>query len=165
MSDALDAYTGTVISNGKFTQMSEENKGKSTLDPQEEYVFELIKRDLNLKAKGFLSKEDKAAGKEAPPAAKVYLTFKELKTGNLVLLSERIDKLYWGNNDGTMKSGVLQFLEDVGMPQPKDKLPHWGSLFIISMKIRARVNLRIKENQIVPNEYIFKAGSFRKYQV
>jgi hypothetical protein len=33
------------------------------------------------------------------------------------------------------------------------------------MKIRARVIASQRQGQIVPDEYIFKEGSFRKYQV
>jgi hypothetical protein len=164
MTDALDSYHGTTVANGNFPKLSEENKGKPKLDPQEEYVFELIKRDLKEGAKGFQSKEDKTAGKDAPKVTKVFLTWKELKSGNLVMQSERIDKLYWGNPDGTMKSGVLQFLEDIGMPQTKNNIPSWGGTFIITMKIRARIQQRIKNNEIVPDEYIFKDGSFRGYR-
>ena len=164
MTDALDNYTGTKVSTGKFPAMSEKNKGKPKLDPQEEYVFELVERDAK-PGKGFQSKDDKAAGKEAPRVMKAFLTWKEQKTGNLVLQTYRIDQLFWGNPDGTMKSGVLQFLEDVGMPVPRDKIPSWGSTFILTMKIRARVVPRQRNNEIVPDEYIFKEGSFRKYQV
>ena len=162
--DALDQYHGTQISAGKFPSMGEKNKGLSKLDPQEEYVFELIERDAKL-GKGFQSAEDKAANKPAPQIMKAFLIWKETKSGNLVLMTERIDKLHWGNPDGTMKSGVLQFLEDIGMPVPKDQIPSWGSVFILTMKIRARVVRRIKNDLIVPDEYVFKAGSFRKYQV
>lgn len=162
--DALDQYHGTVVSTGKFPALSEKNKGLSKLDPQEEYVFELIERDAK-PGKGFQSPEDKAAGKPATPVMKAFLIWKEVKTGNLILMTERIDKLYWGNTDGTMKSGVLQFLEDIGMPVPKDQIPNWGTTFILTMKIRARVIPRIKNNVVVPDEYVFKAGTFRKYQV
>jgi hypothetical protein len=166
MTDALDNYRGTQISGSKkFTPLSEENKGKPKLDSQEEYIFELVKRDLNLDARGFLSKEDAKAGQDAPRVAKVYLTWRELKTGNLVVQIEQIDKLYWGNPDGSMKSGVLSFLEDIGMAVPLNTLPSWGTTFILTMKIRARVNQRIKNNVAVPDEYIFKNGTFRKYQV
>lgn len=162
--DALDQYHGTQIASGKFPAMSEKNKGLQKLDPQEEYIFELIERDAK-EGKGFQSADEKAANKPAPKVMKAFLIWKEVKTGNLVLMTERIDKLYWGNADGTMKSGVLQFLEDIGMPIPKDQIPNWGSTFILSMKIRARVIPRIKNNAIIPDEYIFKAGTFRKYQV
>ncbi len=164
--DPLDNYRGSTVSTGKkFTPMSEENKGKPKLDPQEEYVFELVKRELNDKAKGFQSAEDRAANLPPPAVVKVYLTWKEQNTGNLIVQPERIDKLYWGNPDGSMKSGVLQLLEDIGMSQAPGQIPAWGSTFIISMKIRARIQRRMKDNLIVPDEYVFKAGSFRKYQV
>ena len=162
--DALDQYHGTQISTGKFPAMSEKNKGLQKLDPQEEYVFELVERDAK-PGKGFQTAEEKAAGTPAPQIMKAFLTWKEMKSGNLILMTERIDKLYWGNPDGSMKSGVLQFLEDIGMPVPKDQIPSWGSVFILTMKIRARVVPRLKNNVVVPDEYIFKAGTFRKYQV
>ena len=126
--------------------------------------LELVERDAK-PGKGFQSAEDKAANKPAPQIMKAFLIWKETRSGNLVLMTERIDKLYWGNADGTMKSGVLQFLEDIGMPVPKDQIPSWGSVFILTMKIRARVVRRIRNDLIVPDEYVFKAGSFRKYQV
>jgi len=162
--DALDQYHGTQIAKGNFPAMSEKNKGLQKLDPQAEYVFELIERDAK-PGRGFQSAEDKAAGKPAPQVMKAFLTWKEIRTGNMILMTERIDKLYWGNPDGTMKSGVLQFLEDIGMPVAKDQIPNWGSTFILTMKIRARVVPRMKNNVIVPDEYVFKAGTFRKYQV
>ncbi len=162
--DALDQYQGTKVSTGKFPAMSEKNKGKPVLDSQEEYIFELVERDAK-SGKGFQTKEDKAAGKEAPKVTKAYLTWREVSTGNLVLQSLRIDQLFWGNTDGTMKSGVLQFLEDIGMPVPKGTIPVWGNLFILTMRVRARVVPRIRNNEIIPDEYIFKDGSFRKYLV
>ena len=160
--DALDRYTGTKVSSGKFTPLSEANAGKPALDPQEEYIFELVERDAK-ESNGFLSDKDKQAGAVAPKVMKAFLTWKETKTGNLVFMTQRIDSLYWGNSDGTMKSGVISFLEDIGIPVPAGKIPHWGSTFILTMKIRARVVPRIKNNQPVPNEYKFKEGSFRKY--
>jgi hypothetical protein len=161
--DALDQYRGTKVATGKFTPMGEKNKGLPKLDPQEEYIFELVERDAKETA-GFQSKEDKASGKPAAKVMKALLTWKEQKSGVLVFMTERIDQLYWGNPDGSMKSGVLQFLEDIGMPQAKDQIPAWGSTFILTMKIRARVQPRIKNNEIVPDEYVFKAGSFRQWK-
>jgi len=162
--DALDQYKGTQIATGKFPEMSEKNKGKEKLDPQEEYIFELVERDAK-EGKGFQSPEDKKASKEPQKIMKALLTWKEIKTGNLIFMTERIDKLYWGNPDGTMKSGVLQFLEDIGMPYQKDQIPVWGNVFILSMKIRARVIQRVKNNEPIVDEYVFKNGTFRKYQV
>ncbi len=162
--DALDQYSGTKIAAGKYPAMGEKNKGKPKLDPQEEYIFELIERDAK-SGKGFQSREDKAAGKEVPKVVKAFLTWKEEKTGNLILQTLRIDQLFWGNPDGSMKSGVLQFLGDIGMSVPKGEIPVWGSKFILTMRIRARVVPRVKNNEVVQDEYIFKEGSFRKYQI
>ena len=163
--DDLDQYHGTKVASGGFAKIAEENKGKPPLDPQEEYVFELIERHLKTDARGFQSAEDKAANKSAPQVAKVYLTWKEIKTGNLLIMTHRIDRLYWGNQDGSMKSGVLQFLEDIGMSYAKDQIPAWGSTFIVTMKIRARAAQKIRNGAPVPGEYIFKSGSFRKFQM
>ena len=162
--DALDGYRGTKIASGKFKTMGEKNKGLPKLDPQEEYVFELVERDAK-EQNGFQTKEDKAQNKPAAKVMKALLTWKEVQSGVQVFMTQRIDQLYWGNADGTMKSGVLRFLEDIGMPQEKDHIPTWQSTFILTMKIRARVQPRIKNNEIVPDEYVFKAGSFRGYKV
>ena len=162
--DALDQYRGTKIVSGKFTPMGEKNKGLAKLDPQEEYIWELIERDAK-EQNGFQTKEEKAVGKPAAKVMKALLTWREVTSGVQVFMTERIDQLYWGNLDGSMKSGVLRFLEDIGMPQAKDQIPAWGSTFILTMKIRARVQPRIKNNEIVPDEYVFKAGSFRGYRV
>lgn len=162
ISEALQNYRETTISQGgKYTPMAELNKGKPQLDPQEEYVFELIEGDAK-PSKAGLSKEDKAAGKEAPKRMAALLTWKEEKSGVLVFQKEFIDKLYWGNSDGTMKSRVIQFLEDIGIPCPKDKIPAWGSVFMSGMHIRARVQQKVRNNQPVQDEYIFK--SVRQYR-
>lgn len=161
--DALDSYSGTKIAHGGFPTFGEKNKGKPKLDPQEEYVFELVERDAR-PGKGFQSKEDKAAGKEAPKVVKVYLTWKEANSGVQVLQSYRIDQLFWGNPDGSMRSGVLQFLEDIGMPVQQDVIPVWGATFVLTMKIRARVVPRIRNGEAVQDEYVFKEGSYRKYR-
>ena len=163
MTDALDNYHGTkVATGGSF--LAEKNKGKPALDPQEEYVFELVERDAKPTKQG-QSAEDKAAGKPAAIKMSALLTWREIKSGVLVGQRLPIESLYWGNADGSMKSKVLSFLDDIGMPIPKGTIPAWGSTFIISMKIRARVIPRIKNGVVVPDEYFFKEGSFRKFQL
>ena len=162
MTDALDNYHGTKVSPGG-SHLGEKNRGKGPLDPQEEYIFELVERDAK-PTKSSQSKEDRDAGKPAPVKMSALLTWKEQKTGVLVFQKFPIETLYWGNADGTMKSKVLSFLEDIGMPVPKNQIPAWGSTFIITMKIRARIVAKIKNGAAVPDEYYFKEGSFRKYQ-
>lgn len=163
MTDALDAYHGTKVAQGQ-SNLGEKNKGKPTLDPQEEYVFELAERDAK-EVRGFLSKEDRDAKKEAPKQMNALLTWREIKSGVLVFQKLRIDSLYWGNQDGSMRSKVLTFLDDIGIPVAKDHIPNWGSTFILTMKMRARIIPKIKNGAVVPDEYYFKDGSFRKYQV
>jgi hypothetical protein len=162
--DALDNYNQTKIAEGKFPKMAEVNKGKPKLDPQEEYVFQLVERDVNEKAKGF----KKETEKEAPIVTKVYLLWEELTTKNRLVSSYRIDTISWGNPDGTMKSGAVQFLEDIGqaLTKPKEgESIRWGNKFMIGMKIHARAELNQKDGILVPDEYRLKKGSARKYQV
>jgi hypothetical protein len=55
---------------------------------------------------------------------------------------------------------VIKFAEDIGIPIPAGKIPTWDNVFIPTMKIRARV-----VPSTAKDEYFFKEGSFRKYQV
>lgn len=150
---------GTKIA-GSFSALSEQNKGKGTLDPQEEYIFELVSTEAK-QIKAWQSAEDKAAGKPAPKKIHAATTWREIKTGIEVFQKFNIETLSWGNGPTDNKrSKVIKFLEDIGIPVPKDKVPVWDNVFIPTMKIRARVVPATK-----PDEYFFKEGSFRKYQV
>ena len=165
ISESLSNYRGTTVSQGKtFSPLGEKNAGKSPLDPQEEYAFELVEGDAK-PVRSSQSAEDKKAGKEAPKKMSALLTWKEEKSGVLVFQKFPIEKIYWGNQDGSMKSKVIQFLEDIGIPCPKDKIPAWGSVFMTGMHIKARVQQKIRDGKPVPDEYIFKEGSFRQYRV
>lgn len=162
--DALDQYSGTKVADGKFPKMAEINKNKPKLDPQEEYTFQLIAREVNEKAKGF-KKSDES---EAPIVTKVYLTWEELTTKNQLVSSYRIDTISWGNSDGSMKSSAVQFLEDIGQPlqrpEPGQRIM-WGNKFLIGMKIRARAELKKKDGIFIEDEYTLKKGSPRAYKV
>ena len=152
------AYTGTKIS-GTFSKMGEENKGRGLLDPQEEYLFELVEaKDQQMKA--WQSAEDKAKGLTPPKKTFAATTWRETKSGILIFQTFNIETLSWGNGPADSKrSKVIKFMEDIGIPSPKDKIPVWDNVFIPTMKIRARVVPSGK-----PDEYYFKEGSFRKYQ-
>ena len=163
VTDALDNYHGTKISTGA-SNLGEKNKGKGVLDPQEEYIFELVERDAK-PVKSSQSKEDHDAGKEAPRKMSALLTWKEQKSGILIFQKFPIESLYWGNADGSMKSKVLVFLEDIGMPFARGQIPAWGSTFMNGMHIRARVVPKQRNGATVPDEYYFKEGSFRKYRI
>ena len=161
--DALDNYNGTKVSTGA-SNLGEKNKGKGQLDPQEEYIFELVERDAK-PVKSSQSKEDRDAHKEPPKKMSALLTWKEQNTGILVFQKFPIESLYWGNADGSMKSKVLVFLEDVGIPFAPGQIPNWGNTFIVGMHIRARAVPKQRNGTAVLDEYYFKEGSFRKYKI
>jgi len=150
---------GTKIA-GNFSPLGEKNAGKGKLDPQEEYVFELIEA-TSKQMKAAQSKEDKAAGKEPVKKTNAALTWRELNTGIEVFHHFQIETLSWGKGPSDpFRSRVVTFLEDIGIEMPKDKIPVWDNCFIPTMRIRARVVPSGK-----PDEYFFKDGSFRKFQV
>jgi hypothetical protein len=153
------AYQGTKLAS-TFPGMGEQNKGKGPLDSQEEYLFELVEaKDQQLKA--WQSAEDKAAGKPAPKKVHAATTWKETKSGILVFQKFNIETLSWGKGPSDSKrSKVIKFMDDIGILAPEGKIPVWDNVFIPTMKIRARVVPATK-----PDEYFFKEGSFRKYQV
>jgi len=153
------AYNGTKLAS-TFSGLGEQNKGKGPLDPQEEYIFELVEaKDQQLKA--WQSADDKAAGKPAPKKVHAATTWKETKYGILVFQKFNIETLSWGKGPSDSKrSKVIQFMDDIGILAPEGKIPLWDNVFIPSMKIRARV-----VPATLQDEYFFKEGSFRKYQV
>jgi hypothetical protein len=145
---------------GTFSKLGELNKGKGPLDPQEEYIFELIEaKDQQMKS--WQSPEDRAAGKPAAKKVHAATTWKEVKTGIEIFQRFNIETLSWGKGSTDSKrSKVIKFADDIGIGIPEGKIPVWDNVFIPTMKIRARV-----VPATAPDEYFFKEGSFRKYQV
>lgn len=145
---------------GIFSKLGELNKGKGPLDPQEEYIFELIEaKDQPMKA--WQSAEDRAAGKPAAKKIHAATTWKELKTGIEIFQKFNIETLSWGKGPTDSKrSKVIKFADDIGIGIPEGKIPVWDNVFIPTMKIRARV-----VPATAPDEYFFKEGSFRAYKV
>jgi hypothetical protein len=145
---------------GIFSKLGELNKGKGPLDPQEEYIFELVEaKDQPMKA--WQSAEDKAAGKPASKKVHAATTWKEVKTGIEIFQKFNIETLSWGKGPTDSKrSKVIKFADDIGIGIPEGKIPVWDNVFIPTMKIRARV-----VPATAPDEYFFKEGSFRKYIV
>ena len=143
---------------GTFSKLGELNKGKGPLDPQEEYVFELIEaKDQQMKS--WQSPEDRAAGKPASKKVHAATTWKEQKTGIEIFQRFNIETLSWGKGPTDSKrSKVIKFADDIGIGIPEGKIPVWDNVFIPTMKIRARVVPATS-----PDEYFFKEGSFRKY--
>lgn len=154
--DDLDSYASPKAGvSGQFQKISEQNAGKDLLDKQEEYVFELLDRKLLKKSKGY---------KEGELVDKLLLTWKEIKTGNLVQNSFRLDNPVWNEKSPSFQSPVLTFFDNIGFPIPQDpeavKRPgFWGPKFIISMKIRARISLRE-----TPGLYKLELATVRKYK-
>ena len=144
---------------GTFSKLGDLNKGKGPLDPQEEYIFELIEaKDQPMKA--WQSAEDKASGKPASKKIHAATTWKELKTGIEIFQKFNIETLSWGKGPTDSKrSKVIKFADDIDIGIPDGKVPVWDNIFIPTMKIRARV-----VPATAPDEYFFKEGSFRKYQ-
>jgi len=145
---------------GTFSKLGERNKGKGPLDPQEEYVFELIEaKDQQMKS--WQSPEDRAAGKPASKKVHAATTWKEQKTGIEIFQRFNIETLSWGKGPTDSKrSKVIKFADDIGIGIPEGKIPVWDNVFIPTMKIRARV-----VPATAPDEYFFKEGSFRAYKV
>jgi hypothetical protein len=145
---------------GTFSKLGELNAatGKK-LDPQEEYIFELIEaKDQQMKS--WQSPEDRAAGKPAAKKVHAATTWKEVKTGIEIFQRFNIETLSWGKGPTDSKrSKVIKFADDIGIGIPEGKIPVWDNVFIPTMKIRARV-----VPATAPDEYFFKEGSFRKYQ-
>ena len=145
---------------GTFSKLGELNKGKGPLDPQEEYVFELIEaKDQQMKS--WQSPEDRAAGKPASKKVHAATTWKEQKTGIEIFQRFNIETLSWGKGPTDSKrSKVIKFADDIGIGIPEGKIPVWDNVFIPTMKIRARV-----VPATAPDEYFFKEGSFRAYKI
>jgi len=145
---------------GIFSKLGELNRGKGPLDPQEEYIFELIEaKDQPMKA--WQSAEDKASGKPASKKIHAATTWKEIKTGIEIFQRFNIETLSWGKGPTDSKrSKVIKFADDIGISIPDGKIPVWDNVFIPTMKIRARV-----VPATAPDEYFFKEGSFRAYKI
>ena len=146
---------------GAFSKLGELNaKTGKKLDPQEEYIFELLEaKDQPMKS--WQSAEDRAAGKTAAKKVHAATTWREITTGIEVFQKFNIETLSWGKGPTDSKrSKVIKFAEDIGISIPEGKIPVWDNVFIPTMKIRARV-----VPATAPDEYYFKEGSFRKYQV
>ena len=145
---------------GTFSKLGELNRGKGPLDPQEEYIFELIEaKDQPMKA--WQSAEDKASGKPASKKIHAATTWKEIKTGIEIFQRFNIETLSWGKGPTDSKrSKVIKFADDIGISIPDGKIPVWDNVFIPTMKIRARV-----VPATAPDEYFFKEGSFRAYKI
>ena len=160
--DDLDAYASPNAQiSGQFQKPEEKNKGKSQLDRQEEYIFELMERRLLRGAAGFNN------GKKVD---KILCEWREINTGNIVVNSFRLDSPTWNDKSPELQSPILTFFDNIGMPIPKDpemvkRQGFWGSKFILTMRIRARVLPGKDGNgEVVPGKYKLDLGTVRQYK-
>lgn len=160
--DELDGYASPKAGvSGQFPKLEELNQDKTQLEKQEEYVFELHDRRL-LKGVDSFKKDTKVD--------KVLCTWKELNSGNMVQNSFRIDNPVWNEKQPAFQSPVINFFDNIDWPLPKDleavKAPgFWGSRFIKTMKIRARINpVKDAELKIVKGKYTLELATVRKFK-
>lgn len=155
--DDLDGYASPKAGiSGQFPKLEELNKDKPPLEKQEEYVFELQDRRLMKQVAGF-KKEEKVD--------KVLCIWKEIQSGNLVQNSFRIDNPVWNEKQPAFQSPVITFFENIGYPLPKNPETiktegFWGSRFVRTMKIRARVTPRAD----IKGKYTLELATVRQFK-
>lgn len=126
-SDPLDRYKSKVV---QGTENDLENKDLPFLDAETEYTFRLDKRHLKCNVAGF---------KPGSIIDKLFTLWLEEKTGNLLMQGFRIDVVSHNADDPTYQSPVVTFFQKIGLPLDPAKTPNWGNLFIVGMRIKARV--------------------------
>ena len=160
--DDLDSYASPKAGvSGQFQKPEELNREKSQLDKQEEYIFELADRRLLKGVKGYKPEEK---------VDKVLCTWREITTDNLIQNSFRIDNPVWTEKQPSFQSPVINFFENIGWPLPKEPETvkasgFWGSRFIKTMKIRARVNPgKDSEAKIIKGKYTLELATVRQFK-
>ena len=130
------------------------NIGKTRLTADDEYTFELIKKPIvkdtvnadNIKIK------------------RAFCILKDIKNGNEVVVSFRIDQIRPDKENPIFQSPVITFFEKLGQPLPLDNPIVWSEFFIPTMKFRARVEPFIKDG-IHQDKYRLVLATVRKYNV
>jgi hypothetical protein len=115
------------------------NPGLPVLNDQDEYIFQLQKVILKRAVEGF---------KAGEKVDKFYTTWKEETTGNILMMSFRVDKLRF----------------KIGIPIREGDEPVWQSLFIEGMRIRGRVQPVTKDRKTTGG-YRMEIATVRKYMV
>ena len=131
------------------------NPGLPVLNDQDEYVFQLQKVILKRAVDGFKSGEK---------VDKFYTTWKEEKTGNILMMSFRVDRLRFNLNNQKFQTPVLTFFSKIGIPIREGEEPVWQSLFIEGMRIRGRVQPVTKDGKVTGG-YRMEIATIRKYMV
>lgn len=131
------------------------NPGLPVLNDQDEYVFRLEKVNLKKQVPGF---------KAGEKVDKFHTTWKEEKTGNVLMMSFRVDKPRINLDNPKFQTPVLTFLNKIGLPVREGEEPIWGNLFIEGMRIRGRVQPVTKDGKPTGG-YRMEIATVRKYQV
>jgi hypothetical protein len=158
--DDLGGYTGEVVERKNFEN---ENKGKPLLNPDDEYVFRLIKfpRKINTSDE----KKNPDGSTTTVPKVKAVCEFEELASKNIVVTMFRVDKLNFGE-DEKFTSGVVKFFRKIGSPLTENKYPDWKEKFVVNMRFRGRVVVKTekdKDNNTV-TKYYLDVPTVRKLQ-
>lgn len=130
------------------------NPGLSPLNDQDEYVFKLEKVSLKTDVDGF---------KPGEKVDKFYTTWKEEKTGNVLMMGFRVDKPRFNPDSPKFQSPVLTFFSKIGIPIREGEEPIWGNLFIMGMRVRGRVQPVTKDGKPTGG-YLMEIATLRKYQ-
>jgi hypothetical protein len=131
------------------------NPGLPVLNDQDEYVFRLETVILKRQVEGF---------KAGEKVDKFYTTWKEEKTGNVLMISFRVDKLRFNPDNPKFQTPVLTFFSKIGIPIREGEEPVWQTLFIEGMRIRGRVQPVTKDGKATGG-YRMEIPTLRKYQV
>jgi hypothetical protein len=124
------------------------NANMQGLDDQTEYVWALQRVSL---------KRDVPKNVRSPNGETCdvfYTVWQEEKTKNLIMIRFRVDHL--GNGWKRAKNpkferGIVQFFDRIGTPIDEGKVPSFGSLFIMGMRFRGRVDIGLTDG--IPNGY------------
>ena len=130
------------------------NPGLTPLNAEEEYVFQLERITLKTDVENNYKKGE--------TQDRFYTLWKEEKTGNVVMVAFRVDKLVYNSKSPKFQSPVLTFFQKIGLPIPEGTEPNWGNLFIHGMRIRARVLPRMQNNKPTGG-YNLELATVRRY--
>ena len=131
------------------------NPGLPALNDQDEYVFKLEQVILKKQVPGF---------KAGEKVDKFYTTWKEEKTGNVLMMSFRVDKPRINLDNPKFQTPILTFFSKIGLPIQEGTEPVWQTLFIEGMRIRGRVQPVTKDGKPTGG-YRMEIATVRKYQV
>jgi hypothetical protein len=144
-------YKGKVNDGKTFTNP---NIGKTRLNSDDEYTFELKETKIKQGVKNF----------KGQAVDKVYMILIDIKYNNKVLVGFRIDTLTWNEEKPQFQSPIISFFSKLGMPIVEGEYPDWSQYFIPTMKFNARVTPIIKDG-VHQDNYKLELATVRKYNI